>query len=175
MSSDKIRTRLHCLPVDRWPAPPPVLACYPFQHHCNCLQLRRSCVHQDLPKSQTGLLRSLLHSVLREHRNLITKVLPGFYDDVAGLIMHKRNGLEPVSAPEVKLAFLKMIDSLPDYSRLCLFIDGIDEYQGNHTDIIEMLKAIASPKVKIVLSGRPMISENVLSHSKFTQISNCKI
>ena len=107
--------------------------------------------------------------MLLEHRDLIAKALPGFYDDVAGLIMHKRDYLEPVSALEVKLAFLKMIECLPDSSRLCLFIDGIDEYQGDHTDIIELLKTIASPKVKMVLSSRP-IRECVVAFENYPNL-----
>ena len=40
--------------------------------------------------------------------------------------------------------------------RLCIFIDGLDEYNGNHQDVINVLKqCAASPDIKLCVSSRP--------------------
>ncbi|KAK8070775.1 hypothetical protein PG997_010978 [Apiospora hydei] len=43
-----------------------------------------------------------------------------------------------------------------DHTRFCFFIDGLDEYEGNETDIISTIaELLASPNIKICLSSRP--------------------
>lgn len=38
----------------------------------------------------------------------------------------------------------------------CFFVDGLDEYDGNHIEIIHVLKRLAtSPSIKICVSSRP--------------------
>ena len=114
----------------------------------------------ELQKSQEGLLRSVLHSILSKYRTLIAKVVPGYYNDVARNMRHTDESarlpfVEPLYAIELKLAFLRMFKVLPDNLRLCLFIDGVDEYSGEPTDIAELLRTVVSFKVKIVVSSRP--------------------
>jgi hypothetical protein len=41
-------------------------------------------------------------------------------------------------------------------TKLCLFIDGLDEYDGEHTDIIRILQNSAnSPSIKLCVPSRP--------------------
>lgn len=105
----------------------------------------------ELQKSQTGLLRSLLHFVLSKYRSLIAKVVPGYYNDVSRKMKHTSESeqlasVEPLTSIELKLAFLKMFDVLPETLRLCFFIDGIDEFSGDYTDLAELLKTVLSYK-----------------------------
>lgn len=40
--------------------------------------------------------------------------------------------------------------------KICLFIDGLDKYEGDHSDVVEILQGLAkSEDVKICLSSRP--------------------
>lgn len=115
----------------------------------------------ELQKSQTGLLRSLLHFVLSRYRSLIAKVVSGYYNDVARKMKHKSESeqlaaVEPLTSIELKLAFLRMFEILPETLRLCFFIDGIDEFSGDYADLAELLKTVLSYKVKMVLSSRPI-------------------
>jgi hypothetical protein len=115
----------------------------------------------DLQRSQAGLLRSMLHSILSKCRGLIAKVMPGYYNEVArkARCADERKQLlsvEPLTLIELKIAFLKLFGVLPENLRLCLFVDGIDEFSGDYTDLAELLKTVVSPKVKIVLSSRPI-------------------
>jgi hypothetical protein len=115
----------------------------------------------ELQKSQTGLLRSLLHFILSRYRSLIAKVIPGYYNDVARKLRNEEESeqlasVEPLTSIELKLAIFKMFDVLPETLSLCFFIDGIDEFSGDHTDLGDLLKTIVSHKVKMVLSSRPI-------------------
>lgn len=50
-----------------------------------------------------------------------------------------------------KIAALKYVPS-----KLCLFIDGLDEYDGDHVELIEILRTTAkSANIKICASSRP--------------------
>jgi hypothetical protein len=42
------------------------------------------------------------------------------------------------------------------YLKLAIFIDGIDEFEGDHRDISIFLRSIVSPRVKLVVSSRPL-------------------
>lgn len=114
-----------------------------------------------LQRSQVGLLRSLLHAVLTQHKAIIPKVLPGIFNEVAEYQCRSDNGEQLPSHPhpptevELKLAFVRMMQELPDDTRLCIFIDGIDEYEGDSEEILGLLKSVAFPSVKFVLSSRP--------------------
>ncbi len=104
-----------------------------------------------LQKSQSGLLRSVLYDALRKHPELIPIVFPG----LCRAISRGRLGASGPSLPELKnaLAALTTQEVLP--LRICFFIDGIDEYDGDHTELANLLLSIASSMVKIVLSSRP--------------------
>ena len=114
----------------------------------------------ELQKSQEGLLRSVLHSVLSKYRNLLAKVVSGYYNDVTRKLRHSDKleqlpPVEPLTSVELRLAFLKMFEAMPENLRLCLFIDGVDEFSGDHSTLAELLKTVLSHKVKMVISSRP--------------------
>jgi hypothetical protein len=106
--------------------------------------------------SQTGLLRSLLHTLLSQKRQLIPKVLPKDWKECQRLkslcqSTHELRGWRPME-------LINLIKSLFNYlmgTRTCLFIDGLDEYNGSPTDTIQLLKDISSSNVKICVSSRP--------------------
>lgn len=107
-----------------------------------------------LQKSIDGLLRSLLLEILEEHQSLIPGVFPGL---CRALLSHEISTLsEPTSAELRKaLASLLLLDS---NLRICIFIDGVDEYDGDHVEIAEFFKSIPSQSIKVVLSSRPIPS-----------------
>ncbi|OCL11281.1 hypothetical protein AOQ84DRAFT_272155, partial [Glonium stellatum] len=109
-----------------------------------------------LQRSQTGLLRSLLYTVLGRCRGLIPDVLPALYREEA----QKAPGSLPsegLSDVEAKRAFLKLVELIPTKFRVCFLIDGVDEYSGDHYEISDLFKAVASlDRIKIVLSSRPI-------------------
>ncbi|XXG97497.1 Coproporphyrinogen-III oxidase [Hypoxylon texense] len=120
-----------------------------------------------LQKSQEGLLRSLIYQILRQCPEFILKV----HSMVAasqpcGLYEAKDWGHNITSISELNMilttpALANMFEALcklltQSSIKLCLFIDGLDEYTGSSDDIIDLISRLTSPgNVKICLSSRP--------------------
>lgn len=103
----------------------------------------------DMQKSQEGLLQTLLYHVLRQVPSLIRIVCPVHWNN---------DGFEQ---PEwTRREILKTLHELRkqtfDTTRFCFFIDGLDEYEGAHGDVIELINSFTSAEdIKIVISSRP--------------------
>ncbi|KAF4637877.1 hypothetical protein G7Y89_g222 [Cudoniella acicularis] len=123
-------------------------------------------------RSQRGLLRTLLFETLQTHRDLIPKVLPHAWDvwstqvksalklgtapAKASLLSHES---KPWTLSQLKRAFRTLIQECQSrHIKLCFFIDGLDEYDGDHDDIVEYFLDFAhEPGVKMCLSSRPLL------------------
>ncbi|KAF2178066.1 hypothetical protein K469DRAFT_512952, partial [Zopfia rhizophila CBS 207.26] len=104
-----------------------------------------------LQKSITGMLRALLHNVLDRYPELIPAVLPSFYRNWQTFDVYS----EPTYV-ELKKAFELLKEKSASFLKLCVFIDGIDELDGDHRDISAFLRSLASSNIKLVLSSRPI-------------------
>ncbi|KAN0092287.1 hypothetical protein V8E51_018134 [Hyaloscypha variabilis] len=106
-----------------------------------------------MQKSQEGLLQTLLFEILCHSPELIPNICPNSWNADGPLdSFHK---LQPWSLSELSEAFnhLASIEYLP--VRICLFIDGLDEYDGEHSDIIHIVKILGkSPHIKLCVSSR---------------------
>ena len=103
----------------------------------------------DLQKSQRGLLQTLLYYVLRQCPQLVPAVCHSHWDSKSPL---NRNW----SREDLRTAFEILKKTDIGSARFCFFVDGLDEYQGEHTDIIDIINCLISgDKVKVVLSSRP--------------------
>ncbi|ERF74247.1 hypothetical protein EPUS_03437 [Endocarpon pusillum Z07020] len=126
-----------------------------------------------LQKSQTGLLRSLLYSVLDARREFIGLIFSEYFNELAEyetFVIKKQqareartrfNEPEPhfpskLSDQEYRIAFRKLVDNMPEDYKICFFIDGIDEYDGDHYEISELLRSACGPRVKMLVSSRPV-------------------
>lgn len=106
-----------------------------------------------LQKSQIGLLRSFLFDVLDRHQGLIPTAFSGLCRTA---LTQSADKLSEPSFPELKRAFLNLVNQQSNSLRMCFFIDGIDEYDGDQAELTHLLREIASsPNVKIILSSRP--------------------
>ena len=78
------------------------------------------------------------------------------YSDCESVDLH-RFPYEPWGRAELFKAFDR-IKALHNtiHKRFCLFIDGLDEYEGEHSELVELLSSFAaSPNIKLCLSSRP--------------------
>lgn len=104
--------------------------------------------------SQIGLLRSLLFQVFRQYPELMkTLVLNEKSMSGSGLLSASdfEWGIQRLLA-----VFESLSDPRINSAKLCLFIDGLDEFDGNHYEIVQVFqKFSASSHVKICLSSRP--------------------
>lgn len=105
-----------------------------------------------IQKSQEGLFRALLFQLLSQHPELIDKVCAErFHSPYA-------ESYGPWSRHEL----LQALDNIgaiekPGFKTV-LFIDGLDEYQGDHTQLLSVIKKMAShSNLKICASSRPWL------------------
>ena len=103
-----------------------------------------------LQKSQEGLLRSLLYEILRQCPDVIPAVC-------------SRYGLEPQAHDFNSWTVLELVEVFNKLQQLqdlatnfVFFIDGLDEYEGEYTDLIDVLQELAEHRsIKVCASSRP--------------------
>ena len=105
-----------------------------------------------MQRSQEGLLQSLLYQILIRCPELIPIVCSTRWEDDSAY--DAKN--EPWTREELSNAFDAVACQTLSSIRFCFFIDGLDEYDGLPSDIIRVLKRLASsPSIKLCLSSRP--------------------
>ena len=102
-------------------------------------------------KSQTGMLRALLYSILKSHQELIPDVFQTMFHHWKASYADTEFTLI-----EVKKAFNLLLEKCSSLFRLCILIDGVNECEDNPKDIAEYLRSLASPRVKVLLSSQPL-------------------
>ncbi|KAK8251215.1 hypothetical protein IWZ00DRAFT_487733 [Phyllosticta capitalensis] len=111
-------------------------------------------------RSLEGFLRSIVFQILRKCPYLISKTFPQLWND-----------REERELGVFSLQILK--DALPriaydnDRPKICLFIDGLDEFEGDQNEVLQILKDLdASPSFKLCVSSRPWAKfENAFRNS----------
>lgn len=99
-----------------------------------------------LQKTQKGLLQSLLYQIFCNCQALMRRVCPE--------IIPLHWGLE-----ELLLLLQKIGDDKQDLRfKFCLFIDGLDEFEGEPETIVEAVQTLSkSPNIKLCVSSRPWV------------------
>jgi hypothetical protein len=110
----------------------------------------------ELQKSLEGLLRSLLFDIFTRCPELIPEALPELWDY---RIRHGRLRLSDLnwSLPTLFDVFERLGASCSKTTqRFCLFIDGLDEYDGDHFQVVGALRRLGSNKCfKLCVASRP--------------------
>jgi hypothetical protein len=102
-----------------------------------------------MQKSQDGLLRTLLYQIFSQSSDLVPRVFGGQWHD---------NTWNDFSWTRAELlGILKRVAALSPLSlRICLFVDGLDEYNGDHPQLVKIFNEIVqSPNFKICVASRP--------------------
>ncbi|KAI1740933.1 hypothetical protein F4680DRAFT_447784 [Xylaria scruposa] len=106
-----------------------------------------------MQKSQEGLLRTLLYEIFRQLSELI---IPVCGNRRPGPGEESESGFLPWTLSNLYEILRKVATRETSAVRFCFFIDGLDEYDGNHSDICQALGDLAkSSDIKICLSSRP--------------------
>ncbi|OIW28222.1 hypothetical protein CONLIGDRAFT_597592 [Coniochaeta ligniaria NRRL 30616] len=105
-----------------------------------------------IQRSLEGMLRSLLFEILNQAPELILKALPQYWsEDTEKPVSHTG-----WTQRELEMALRRIAAEAGTNVRICLFIDGLDEYTGDHFEICETLKQLSqSSCIKICMSSRP--------------------
>lgn len=104
-----------------------------------------------LQKSQQGLLRSILYLTLSEFPELIPIVFPM----QCRVFARGRVKVAEPSLSELREALVILVTQQVMPLKMCFFIDGIDEYDGDVADLADLLRDISSDQIKLVCSSRP--------------------
>jgi energy-coupling factor transporter ATP-binding protein EcfA2 len=113
------------------------------------------CSGSQLQSSQEGLWRSILYTIAKGNRELASVVFAGRACDDDQAFAQLRT--QPWARNDLISALSLLIAQLEVQKvAVCLFIDGLDEYQGNEVMLIaELNQLLASPYIKICASSRP--------------------
>lgn len=104
-----------------------------------------------LEKSQEGLLRALLYQILQQHPELVSSTFP-----VRWKCLERSRRAKPWTRKELLDGFRLVLREVSIESRFCFLIDGLDELEGDHNELIAALDALnISSAVKICVSSRP--------------------
>jgi hypothetical protein len=127
-----------------------------------------------MQKSQQGLLQSILYDIFRRFPNLIRLSFPHRWQSMATGSSGFPFGLdfEPWTRLELLNAFRLITEHNINSTRFCLFIDGLDEYEGEHEELIQVVKDLAgTSNVKLCIASRPW---NVFENA-FGKTENLKV
>ncbi|KAN0092090.1 hypothetical protein V8E51_017937 [Hyaloscypha variabilis] len=108
-------------------------------------------------RSYTGLLRALLFKILQQSRYLIRVIFPDKWAKHYGNPAKVDQDPESWTLPRLIEAFEHLFQQASHELRFCLFVDGLDEYDGDSFDIIDLFTRISTfSNVKLCLSSRPL-------------------
>ena len=104
--------------------------------------------------SQKGLLQSLLFQILSSYPALTNSLFPERWE------AHYLFGDDPNPMTELELrhafTLLKKVD--PSIAKFCFFIDGLDEFHGDHSKLVDFIKDLSEcPNLKLCVSSRPWL------------------
>ncbi|KPM43280.1 hypothetical protein AK830_g3266 [Neonectria ditissima] len=111
-------------------------------------------------RSQTGLLRYLLHQLLSANPELMPSTFPELWHKLRHMTTKERINLSlEWTVLDLMAAFHALLDAALPRMNICLFIDGLDEFEGDHNGIVDFFKAISAGEnghaIKMCLSSRP--------------------
>jgi len=108
-------------------------------------------VGSELQSSQEGLLRTLLVQLLRAHPEVIPVVAPLRWESLYLFNTDPRN----FSLIDLGDIFKKAIIRISTRAKLAIFIDGLDEFEGNSHTLISLIQSCVSSPIKVCVSSRP--------------------
>lgn len=107
-----------------------------------------------LQVSQRGLLLSLLYQILQQTPDIIATISPKRWESLC--LFNK--DLQEWNNAELQGILRSAIKENCKNMKICLFIDGLDEFEGNQQDLISLITdVIANSNVKICVASRPWV------------------
>ena len=108
----------------------------------------------EMQMSNIGLMQTLLYQCLKAWPVTLSKVFPDrwrrcelFGDD-----------LQPWTWEELSTALFAFCKTAADRYNILLFLDGLDEFQGSHQELIDLVRQLSNfPRVKVCASSRPWL------------------
>ena len=115
-----------------------------------------------LLKTHEGLLRAIIFQTVKHYPELIPTVFPGRWERLVSRNSAAEQKLsnQPLSLRELKDGFSRLARQTQTTMQLLLIIDGLDEFEGDHEETLNLLtdfvdEARKHHRVKLCLSSRP--------------------
>ncbi|KAF1961010.1 hypothetical protein CC80DRAFT_489231 [Byssothecium circinans] len=109
----------------------------------------------EIQRSQEGLLRSLLYELLRWRSDLVEIAFPDTWKDAAPVVVSNMPFHVEWTRSELNEAFERLALSGVADTRFCVFIDGLDEYGGDHDELLGTIAHLKAMKIKLCVASRP--------------------
>lgn len=118
-----------------------------------------------------GLLRALLYQVVAQRPDILPSTAPKDWESLClfGYCDEKR------SEQSLRDMFFRAVKALSRDSKLCLFIDGLDEFTHSHKDLITMIKNVIkdTDSIKVCAASRPWnIFQTTLGHEPNSRLED---
>lgn len=108
-------------------------------------------------KTQEGLARTLLYQILSFNPSLIPEALPNMWRELYNNMHKDECAIELPSLAEIKYAFRIISNSTERLGKVCLFVDGLDEFDGDLASGIAFIKSLTvNSSIKAIVSSRPI-------------------
>ncbi|KAH8763193.1 hypothetical protein F5883DRAFT_377791, partial [Diaporthe sp. PMI_573] len=109
-----------------------------------------------IQKSQEGLFRSLFYGIFQQCPELVQKVCPARWA-AAGRDGGTESRQPHWTLNELLTASSSMTKISQLGSKFCIFVDGLDEYHGDHIEMCNAIQKLgtASHDIKLCVSSRP--------------------
>ncbi|KAF4965154.1 hypothetical protein FSARC_7021 [Fusarium sarcochroum] len=108
----------------------------------------------EMAKSEDGLLRTLLHQLLKINPKMVPYLCPRRWSLFHAV--REMNALPPWPRWELEESFGRLLELEEDAPLLALFIDGLDEFDAAPVNLCKRIQTISSHNnVKVCIASRP--------------------
>ena len=106
----------------------------------------------EMQMTQEGLLRTLLHQVVAQRPDILPSIAPKYWESLCLFDSCVHN----FTASELQEMILRAVRTLSNDSKICFFIDGLEEFGDDHQELISMVKKIIfnNSHVKMCVASR---------------------
>jgi len=109
-----------------------------------------------IQKSLAGLLRSILHQLLSQRPELCEFVATR--RQVLFSVAGSSTQSPPWGFAELRECLTRLAAKIQGETRLALFVDGLDEFDGNYSEVVSLLRHLQhNYGVKVCVSSRPWV------------------
>ncbi|KAJ8119202.1 hypothetical protein ONZ43_g3805 [Nemania bipapillata] len=110
----------------------------------------------ELQKAKNGLMRTLIQQFLRTIPSLAPKICPRRWALLSICGIAASSSMPDWAWPELMETFLLIVPHIGKLFNLALFIDGLDEFDGNHQELVDVVQLLGSHGgSKVCVSSRP--------------------
>ncbi|KAH7240861.1 uncharacterized protein BKA55DRAFT_542169 [Fusarium redolens] len=108
-------------------------------------------IGSDIQASKEGLLRTLLVQLFRAHPDVIPLVASSRWESLCLFNEDPRR----LSQDELEDMFRQAVKHISTRAKLALFIDGLDEFDGDCDALISLVQECIASPIKVCVSSRP--------------------